>query len=63
MKLAGQAHGEIANVDHFLHLAETFLVDLAKFKGEQQESRSQICFMNIISNMAIPNQKQTLKHW
>ena len=39
VKLARQAKGEIADVDHFLNFAKTFLIDLATFKRHQTAKR------------------------
>src|SRR4029079_13882182 len=35
IELARKAHGEIADVDHLLHFAETLLQDLARFERDQ----------------------------
>ncbi|MDT4814485.1 hypothetical protein FQZ97_474890 [compost metagenome] len=35
IQLARQAHGEVANVDHFLHFAFAFRDDLAGFQADQ----------------------------
>ena len=35
VELARQTDGEVADVDHLLHLAEAFLEDLAGFEGDQ----------------------------
>ncbi|MNP10340.1 hypothetical protein D3C76_1024850 [compost metagenome] len=35
IELARQAHGEIADIDHFLHFTQAFLGDLAGFEGNQ----------------------------
>ena len=35
IKLAGEANGKIADVDHFMHLAKTLRGDLARFDGHE----------------------------
>ena len=39
VQLARQTHGKIADVDHFLHFAVAFRLDLAHFKGHQRTER------------------------
>ncbi|MCY1353219.1 hypothetical protein D9M69_395540 [compost metagenome] len=39
VQLARQAHGEVADIDHLLHLAQPFLQDLAGFQRHQPAER------------------------
>ena len=39
IQLPGQTHGKIADVDHLLHLTQSFLVDLAAFQRDQGTQR------------------------
>ncbi len=39
VKLARQADGEVADIDHFLHFAQAFLHDLARFERHQPSER------------------------
>ena len=35
IELAGQAHGKVADIDHFLNFTQTLLVNLAAFHSHQ----------------------------
>ncbi len=39
VELAREADGEVADVDHLLHLAESFLRDLADLEGHERAER------------------------